>query len=205
MLNKSVTALLTTAAVAAAVVGTLAQQPPTPAGRQGAPGGGRGGPPPPGGFPRVPSLPFPESPQELELSGTKYRVVPIAKGLVNPWSLTFLPNGDMLVTEKPGRLRIVRKGVLDPQAIAGTPEVVTQGQGGLLEVLPHPQFATNQYLYLTYSKACADGSDDRSAARQVRRQGADRGQRPVRGRQLQYRQPALRIRSSPSATTACST
>ena len=162
MLKKSMTTLLTTAAVTAAVVGTLAQQPPAqppaPAGQQGAPGAGRGGPPPPGGFPRVPALPFPESAQELEMSGTKYRVVPAVKGLVNPWSLTFLPNGDMLVTEKPGRLRIVRKGVLDPQAVTGTPEVVTQGQGGLLEVLPHPQFDANRYLYLTYSKACATGA-----------------------------------------------
>ena len=158
MHRRSVTALVTTAAVTAAVVGTLAQQPPAPAGRQGGPGGGRGAPPQPGGFPRVPPLPFPESPQELEMSGTKYRVVPVVKGLVNPWSLTFLPNGEMLVTEKPGRLRIVRKGVLDPQPVAGTPEVVTQGQGGLLEVLPHPQFAANQYLYLTYSKACEKGA-----------------------------------------------
>lgn len=159
MLKKSMTTLLTTAVVTATVGGTLAQQPPpAPAGRQGAPGAGRGGRPQPGGFLRVPALPFPESAQELEMSGTKYRVVPAVKGLVNPWSLTFLPNGDMLVTEKPGRLRIVRKGVLDPQAVTGTPEVVTQGQGGLLEVLPHPQFDANQYLYLTYSKACATGA-----------------------------------------------
>lgn len=139
------------------VAGPSAQQPTTPAGRQGGPGG-RGGAPQPGGFSRVPSLPFPDGPQELELSGTKYRVVPVVKGLVNPWSLTFLPNGDMLVTEKPGRLRIVRKGVLDPQPVTGTPEVVPQGQGGLLEVLPHPQFSANQYLYLTYSKACDKGA-----------------------------------------------
>jgi glucose/arabinose dehydrogenase len=88
----------------------------------------------------------------------KLRAVPVAKGLVNPWSLTFLPNGDMLVTERPGRLRIVRKGVLDPTPITGVPEVWATGQGGLLEVLPHPQFAQNNLLYLTYSKPCEKGA-----------------------------------------------
>jgi glucose/arabinose dehydrogenase len=58
----------------------------------------------------------------------------------------------MLITEKAGKLRIVRGGTLDPQPIAGTPEVFAVGQGGLLEVAIHPQFATNQFVYLTYSK-----------------------------------------------------
>jgi len=118
----------------------------------------QGAPPPPGSFQRVPPLPFPDAPRELELSGTRYRVVPVASGLVTPWSLTFLPNGDMLVTERPGRLRIVRNGTLDPQPIAGIPEVWATGQGGLLEVLPHPRFSENRWLYLTYSKACENGA-----------------------------------------------
>ena len=143
---------------------TAAQQPAAampgqpPTGRAGAPPGGRGGPPAPGGFARVPTLPFPDSPKELDTAGAKLRVVPVAKGLANPWSIAFLPNGDMLVTERPGRLRIVRKGVLDAQPIAGVPQVWATGQGGLLEVLPHPQFAQNNYLYLTYSKACDKGA-----------------------------------------------
>ena len=87
-----------------------------------------------------------------------FRVVTVAEGLVNPWSMAWLPNGDMLVTEKPGRLRIVRKGVLDVQPITGVPQVWAVGQGGLLEVLPHPQFAKNQLLYLTYSKPCEQGA-----------------------------------------------
>jgi glucose/arabinose dehydrogenase len=143
--------------VALAVVTAAAQQPPAGP-RQGGPGGGRGGPPQPGSFQRVPPLPFPDAPKELELSGTKYRVVPVVGGLANPWSLTFLPNGDMLVTERPGRLRVVRKGTLDPQPIAGVPEVWATGQGGLLEVLPHPRFSENQLLYLTYSKPCEKGA-----------------------------------------------
>ena len=150
--------------VLAAIVGVLvsasgvAQQPPAApaAGQQAPAGGGRqgrqGGP---GAFPRVPSLPFPDAPQEVETLGVKVRVVPLHKGLANPWSIAFLPNGDVLITEKPGRLRIARNGTLDPQPIGGVPTVWAVGQGGLLEVLPHPRFAENQFLYLTYSKPCA--------------------------------------------------
>lgn len=139
-------------ALAVSVLGGLeglAQQAPPPGRQGGAPAAGRGGPP----FPRVPSLPFPDAPQMFDTLGPAIRVVPMAKGLANPWSLTFLPNGDMLVTEKPGQLRIVRTGVLDPQPIAGVPQVWANGQGGLLEVALHPSFATNQSLYLTYSKS----------------------------------------------------
>ena len=112
----------------------------------------------PGGFPRVRDVALPRRAREVETVGAKLRVVPVVKGLENPWSLTFLPNGDMLVTEKPGRLRVVRKGVLDPQPVSGIPQVWATGQGGLLEVLPHPQFAQNQLLYLTYSKPCEKGA-----------------------------------------------
>jgi glucose/arabinose dehydrogenase len=161
-MRSCVILVATSLAVAAASAAT--QQPPAPAGqkptaggRQGGPGG-RGGPPPPGGFQRMPALPFPDTPQEQEMSGTKYRVVPVVSGLINPWSLAFLPTGDMLVTERPGRLRVVRNGKLEPQPIAGVPEVWATGQGGLLEVLPHPRFAENQWLYLTYSKPCEKGA-----------------------------------------------
>jgi glucose/arabinose dehydrogenase len=151
----SIESTITAVAVVLAAATTLAQQ---PGGRQGGPGGGRQGPPQPGSFQRIPALPFPESAQEHELSGTRYRVVPVVGGLANPWSLAFLPGGDILVTERPGRLRIVRNGKLDPQPIAGTPEVWATGQGGLLEVLPHPRYAENQLLYLTYSKPCEKGA-----------------------------------------------
>ena len=85
-----------------------------------------------------------------------YRVVTVVDGLVQPWSMAWLPNGDMLVTERPGRLRIVRNGKLLPNAVEGVPEVFYQGQGGLLEVAPHPDFAQNRMLYITYSKAQPD-------------------------------------------------
>lgn len=87
-----------------------------------------------------------------------YRIVTVAEGLVNPWSIAFLPSGDMLVTERPGRLRIVRNGRLLPGAVAGVPEVHAQGQGGLMDVVPHPNFGTNRLLYLSYSKPLGGGA-----------------------------------------------
>jgi glucose/arabinose dehydrogenase len=86
-----------------------------------------------------------------------YRVVTVVDGLVQPWSMAWLPNGDMLVTERPGRLRIVRGGTLLPNAVDGVPPVLYAGQGGLLEVAPHPAFATNRLLYISYAKPNADG------------------------------------------------
>lgn len=81
-----------------------------------------------------------------------YRVVTVADGLVHPWGMAFLPGGEILVTERPGRLRMIRDGKLDPQPIVGVPEVRAQGQGGLLDVALHPNFASNRLVYLTYSK-----------------------------------------------------
>jgi aldose sugar dehydrogenase len=81
-----------------------------------------------------------------------YRVVPVADGFVNPWGMAFLPGGDILVTERPGRLRIVRGGKLLEKPVAGVPAVVARGQGGLLDIVLHPQFATNRFVYLSFSK-----------------------------------------------------
>ena len=92
-----------------------------------------------------------------------YRVVTVVDGLQDPWSIAFLPRGEMLVTEKPGRLRIVRNGVLQPESIEGTPEVWYQGQGGLLEVVLHPDFESNRLIYLSFSKPNEDGSEATTA------------------------------------------
>jgi glucose/arabinose dehydrogenase len=81
-----------------------------------------------------------------------FRVVTVADGFEIPWSIAFLPDGDMLVTERPGRLRIVRDGELLPDPVPGVPEVVAQGQGGLFDVVPHPEFASNRLLYLSFAK-----------------------------------------------------
>jgi glucose/arabinose dehydrogenase len=91
-----------------------------------------------------------------------FRVVTVVEGLVNPWSMAWLPNGDMLVTERPGRLRIVRNGVLsDP--VSGVPAVRAVGQGGLQDVVVHPDFATNSFIYLSFAKPNADGSQGTTA------------------------------------------
>jgi glucose/arabinose dehydrogenase len=96
--------------------------------------------------------------QVFNSSAHEYRVVKVADGFVNPWGMAFLPNGDLLVTERGGRLRIVRGGKLLPTPVAGVPAVVAAGQGGLLDVALHPQFATNRTVYLTYSKQMPSGS-----------------------------------------------
>ena len=88
--------------------------------------------------PTPPQGGLPDTPQVFGTEAQRYRVVPI-NGLSSPWALAFLPNGDILVTERPGRLRIIRKGVLDPKPIAGVPEVNTRATlAGLMDVAVHP-------------------------------------------------------------------
>ncbi|MDJ0901708.1 MAG: PQQ-dependent sugar dehydrogenase, partial [Xenococcus sp. MO_188.B8] len=75
-----------------------------------------------------------------------FRTTTILKGLDRPWSMAWLPDGAMLITERAGRLRIARNGVLELQPIAGVPEVFAVGQGGLMDVSLHPNFAENRSL-----------------------------------------------------------
>ena len=93
-----------------------------------------------------------------ESEKVRFRVVPLVSGLVHPWSLVFLPAGDLLITERPGRLRVVRHGRLLEEPIAGVPVVASTGQGGLLDVVLHPDFATNRLLCLSYSRHESAGS-----------------------------------------------
>ena len=92
-----------------------------------------------------------------------FRLVTVADGLVNPWSMAFLPGGDILITERPGRLRVVRHGHLLDEPVEGVPKVLAQGQGGLLDVVPHPDFASNRLIYLSFSKPIGDGSEATTA------------------------------------------
>lgn len=92
-----------------------------------------------------------------------YRVVTVAEALEHPWSIAFLPSGETLITEQAGRLRIVRNGALLAEPVAGVPEVHYEGQGGLMDVVPHPDFASNRLLYLSYSKPIGDGSEATTA------------------------------------------
>lgn len=112
-----------------------------------------------------PSPPLPSFPQIYETSDYTIRVVELASGLANPWSMAFLPNGNMLITERPGRLRVLRDGVLDPDPIPGVPEVRITVLGGLLEVLPHPDFAANRIIYLSYSKGIDEERSTTAVAR----------------------------------------
>jgi glucose/arabinose dehydrogenase len=100
-----------------------------------------------------------------------FRVVTVADGLIVPWGLTFLPGGDMLVTERPGRLRIVRNGRLLPAPVPGVPAVRAGGQGGLLDVVAHPRFAENRLIYLSYSKPNANGTQSTTAVVRGRFEG----------------------------------
>ncbi|MCH8813249.1 MAG: PQQ-dependent sugar dehydrogenase [Gemmatimonadetes bacterium] len=100
-----------------------------------------------------------------------YRVVTVVDGLQDPWSIAFLPGGEMLVTEKPGRLRIVRDGVLQPEPITGTPEVRYGGQGGLMDVVLHPDYESNRLIYLSFSKPNEDGSQGTTAVVRGRLEG----------------------------------
>ena len=87
-----------------------------------------------------------------------YRYVNVVEGLEHPWGMAFLPDGDILITERPGRLRIVRAGTLDREPIDGVPAVHARGQGGLLDVAVHPDFASNRFVYLSYSRPGEDGT-----------------------------------------------
>ena len=104
--------------------------------------------------------PLPKLPMEFDTAeGQRIRVSAVTTGLEYPFSMAFLPDGTMLVTERAGRLRAIRKGVLDPQPIVGTPTSYWAGESGMpgaihgyMDVVLHPQFAQNQWVYLTYTK-----------------------------------------------------
>ena len=151
-------------AVALAFGSTLyvsAQQPGAPA--AGAPGGGRrGGPPgggpengmntrPPNGQGQKPAFAGQTRAPEQKLN-VAFTVVTVSEGLANPWGLAFLPDGKMLVTERPGRLRVVSADGKLSEPVTGLPAVDAQGQGGLLDVALDPAFQNNQLIYWSYAE-----------------------------------------------------
>jgi len=85
----------------------------------------------------------------------KLRLVVMTRALEQPWSMAFLPDGALLITERPGRLRIVRHGKLDPHPVAGVPPVATGGLQGLMDIALHPRFADNGWVYLAYHRPVA--------------------------------------------------
>jgi glucose/arabinose dehydrogenase len=101
---------------------------------------------------------------EFDSERHNFRVVVVTEGLEHPWGLAFLPDGRMLVTERPGRLRVVKDGVLDPDPVGGLPVVSAYGQGGLLDVALHPDYSNNKLVYLSYA-AAGDGGFSTEVAR----------------------------------------
>lgn len=95
----------------------------------------------------------------------RIRVVVVAHGLSHPWSLAFLPDGSMLITERPGRIRVFRNGALDPTPVGGVPPVRTDGNGGLMDIALHPRFAENRLVYFTYTKPVGNGRGTPALAR----------------------------------------
>ncbi len=81
----------------------------------------------------------------------------VTDGLTHPWSMVFLPDGDILVTERPGRLRVVSDGQLQSAEVSGLPDIAAPGQGGLLDIALHPNFEENGWLYMSYSAAVRGG------------------------------------------------
>jgi glucose/arabinose dehydrogenase len=105
----------------------------------------------------VPVAPLGDGPFLIDTAEQhKIKVSVVSAGLAHPWALAFLPDGSILVTERPGRLRIVRDGKLDPRPISGVPEVRTIGNSGLMDVALHPRFAENKLVYFTYNKPGAN-------------------------------------------------
>jgi glucose/arabinose dehydrogenase len=96
--------------------------------------------------------------QVFDSEQQRFRLKVVSKGLEHPWSLAFLPDGRMLVSERRGRLRLVdANGRLDPEALRGLPPIAAVGQGGLLDVVLHPDYHENGWIYLSYVAAGAGG------------------------------------------------
>ncbi len=132
-----------------------------------------------GGRPVLPrGLPIPPLPEEpvvyATAEGQDIRVTVVASGLDWPYSLAFLPDGGILVTERAGKLRIIRDGVLDPEPVRGGPEAYFVGRSGVpgayhgyMDIALHPAFEDTRFVYLTYTKPLANGATALSLARGV--------------------------------------
>ena len=96
--------------------------------------------------------------QDFSSEKARFRVVTVASGLGNPWALAFLPDGRMLVTERPGRMRLVARDGALSAPLGGVPPVVAQGQGGLLDVALDREFAANRTIYFCFSESGAGGA-----------------------------------------------
>lgn len=109
---------------------------------------------------------FPGQTRAPEVSAdVAYEVVTVAEGLDKPWAIAFLPDGRMLVTEKPGRLRIVTQEGQLSEPVSGLPEVDARDQGGLLDVVLDPDYAQNKLIYWSYAEPRGNGTNSTAVAR----------------------------------------
>ena len=148
-----------------AAAGTVAEQAGQAGQRTGGAGGRAGGGARGGGAFAPPAIqwpapPLPDGPFMIESAEPAHRNLrlTVTKGLSHPWAMAFLPDGGILVTERAGRLRIVRNGAVDPAPVAGVPAVAAGGLNGLLDIALHPRFSENRFVYLTYHKPLAQAA-----------------------------------------------
>jgi glucose/arabinose dehydrogenase len=117
------------------------------------------------GWPSPPLGPGPFLIESVRPEHRNLRVIVVANGLEQPWSIAFLPGGDMLVTERPGRLRIIKGGKLDPTPVSGIPTVRSGGLQGLMDVVLHPRFAENRFVYFSYHRPAGENAGETMLAR----------------------------------------
>ncbi len=95
--------------------------------------------------------PGPVTPTAESPKATGWKAVTVIDELEHPWGMAWLPSGELLITERPGRIRVVRDGKLDATPVSGVPEVFARGQGGLMDIAVHPKFAENRLIYFTHA------------------------------------------------------
>lgn len=118
----------------------------------------------PNGVGQVPAFPGQTDASEQKLN-VAFDVVTVVEGLQNPWSVAFLPDGRMLITERPGRLRVLGTDGRLSEPVAGLPEVEARGQGGLLDVVLDPAYATNRIIYWSYADPRGGGINNTAVAK----------------------------------------
>jgi glucose/arabinose dehydrogenase len=94
---------------------------------------------------------LPSEVKDLSRESHEFKVETAVEDLVSPWAIVFTPDGRTLVTERPGRLRVIKDGKLDPNPVRGVPRVSFNGQGGLLDITLHPNYQENRYIYLAFT------------------------------------------------------
>ncbi len=110
------------------------------------------------------------TPESFPAGNNSYKTEILAEGLVNPWGMAFLPDGRILIAERPGRLRVFENGKLLDEPVSGLPPVWANGQGGLLDVVLHPDYEENGWVYLGYARPVERGGGNTAISR-VRMQG----------------------------------